>query len=148
MNNEELWQSVLAQIQLNISSANFATWFKNTEIINQKEGQATVSVPNSFAKEWLEQKYNKLIFKFLHDLNEDIKEVKYIVSKSDIKTPKKPSFQAEVTEQLDFQEFGQKFAFDADLRQILFDNLWKSGKFTFEYSDKQRIVLRPEFLKE
>ena len=59
MTNEELWQSVLAQIQLNISPANFSTWFKNTEIMSQKGGKITVLVPNSFAKEWLENKYNK-----------------------------------------------------------------------------------------
>ena len=61
MTKEELWQAVLAQIQLNISPANFATWFKNTEIATQKDGQSLVSVPNSFVKEWLEQKYNKII---------------------------------------------------------------------------------------
>jgi chromosomal replication initiator protein len=38
VNNEELWQAVLAQIQLNISSANFATWFKNTQITTLKDG--------------------------------------------------------------------------------------------------------------
>lgn len=37
MLNEELWQAVLAQIQLNTSPANFATWFKNTEIVSQKK---------------------------------------------------------------------------------------------------------------
>ena len=37
MNNSELWQSVLAQMQFHISKANFATWFKNTEIISKKE---------------------------------------------------------------------------------------------------------------
>ena len=31
MSNEELWQATLAQIQLSISQANFATWFKNTK---------------------------------------------------------------------------------------------------------------------
>ena len=35
MNSEELWQAVLAQIQLNISQANFATWFKDTRIVNR-----------------------------------------------------------------------------------------------------------------
>jgi len=69
VNNEELWQKVLGQIQVNISQANFATWFKNTEITSQKDGEIIVLVPNSFAKEWLENKYNKTILKILHDLN-------------------------------------------------------------------------------
>ena len=75
MDYEDLWQAVLAQIQLNISQANFATWFKNTSIVGEKDEEITVSVPNSFAKEWLENKYNKLIFKTLNELDKKIKRV-------------------------------------------------------------------------
>ena len=58
MTKEELWQAVLAQIQFKISKANFATWFKNTEIIKRNGGTITVSVPNTFSKEWLEYFFN------------------------------------------------------------------------------------------
>lgn len=105
MTNEELWQAVLAQIQLNISQANFATWFKDTEIISQKGGKVLVLVPNSFAKEWLEQKYGKTIFKILHSLNEEIKEVKYEVGKSSLKVFKRTSLITTESGQLEFQEF-------------------------------------------
>ena len=106
MNKEELWQAVLAQIQLNISSANFATWFKNTNISSIKGNRVVISVPNSFVKEWLEQKYNKLIFKIIHTLNENIKEVKYEVVKS---RSFNSSFNSSLTTQnigqIDIQEF-------------------------------------------
>lgn len=105
MTNEELWQAVLAQIQLNISQANFATWFKNTEIISQKENKAVVLVPNSFAKEWLENKYNKTILKILHGLNEEIKEVKYTVGKAKLKIFKSVPASLPESNQLEFQEF-------------------------------------------
>jgi len=105
MNKEELWQAVLAQIQLNISQANFATWFKDTGIISNKESSAIVSVPNSFTKEWLENKYNKLILKILHGLDEEIKEVRYEVGKTDLKTFKKTFLHLPETEQLEFKEF-------------------------------------------
>ena len=108
MTNEELWQAVLAQIQLNISQANFATWFRGTEISNIKEGTVFVSVPNSFSKEWMENKYNKPIFKTIHELNKEIKEIKYNVEKKlspsqDI-IAKAPSIAADA-DQMDFQEF-------------------------------------------
>ena len=104
-NNEELWQAVLAQIQLNISSANFATWFKNTQITTLKDGVVFISVPNSFVKEWLEQKYNKIIFKILYNLNKEVKEIKYETGKSGLKTLRKlPAFISEEG-QLEFQEF-------------------------------------------
>jgi len=105
MTNEEIWQTVLAQIQLNISQANFATWFKNTEIVSQKDNKIIVSVPNSFVKEWLENKYNKPIFKIIHGLNQEIKEIKYAVGKTEIKIVKKPLAPLPETDQMEFQEF-------------------------------------------
>ena len=62
MTKEELWQATLAQLQFQISQANFATWLKNTYILAKKGGQVVVSVPNNFSKEWLENKYHKLLF--------------------------------------------------------------------------------------
>jgi chromosomal replication initiator protein len=86
VNKDELWQAILAQIQLDISQANFATWFKDTNIAVYKDGQVIVSTPNSFAKEWLENKYGKTIFKIFYNLDKRIKEVKYTVGKSELKT--------------------------------------------------------------
>ncbi|MDO8436473.1 MAG: chromosomal replication initiator protein DnaA [bacterium] len=105
MEKEELWQAVLAQIQLNISSANFATWFKNTSILFCKEGQVLVSVPNSFAKEWLENKYGKTIFKILYNLDKEIKEVKYAIGKSEQKAQKASYCPPSEAGQLEFEEF-------------------------------------------
>ena len=109
MNNQELWQATLAQIQLNISPASFATWFKNTSIVNQKEGKAVVSVTNSFAKEWLQNKYGKTILKILHELDSKIKEVKYEVkhkvNKTEARVLDKSSFLFSREGQLDLQKF-------------------------------------------
>lgn len=106
MNNEELWQSVLSQVQLNISPANFATWFANTKISSLEDGIITISVPNSFSKEWMEQKYNKDIFKILKSLDDNIKEVQYIVTPVNTKIidRKKTSKKEEIFEQLGFSE--------------------------------------------
>lgn len=105
MPKEELWQSVLAQIQLNISPANFATWFKSTGVVSQKNGLVTVCVPNSFAKEWLENKYGKTIFKILRSLDEEIKEVKYTIGKTELKILKRTAASFLEAGQLEFQEF-------------------------------------------
>ena len=104
MNNEELWQAVLAQVQLNISPANFATWFKNTEIASKKEGRIIVSAPNSFVKEWLENKYGKNIYKILHGLDEGVKEVNYEIGKTKLKVFKRPAVSLPEDGQLGFQE--------------------------------------------
>jgi chromosomal replication initiator protein len=105
MTKEELWQAVLAQVQLNISQANFATWFKDTGIVSFKDSEILVSVPNSFAKEWLENKYGKTIFKILYNLDKEIKEVSYSVGKSELKTLKRVQVSVPTAGQLDFEEF-------------------------------------------
>ncbi|MBI2642025.1 MAG: chromosomal replication initiator protein DnaA [Candidatus Wildermuthbacteria bacterium] len=78
---EELWQATLAQLQFQISQANFATWLKNTYILAKKGGEIVVSVPNNFSKEWLENKYNKLIFKIIRSLDTEVREVNYTVER-------------------------------------------------------------------
>jgi len=108
MNNNELWQSVLAQMQFHISKANFATWFQNTEILSKDNEKITISVPNAFSKEWLSNKYNKLILKILHNTDESIKDLEFIIKPQFIKGPiiKTVSENEKVdTEQLKFDEF-------------------------------------------
>ncbi|MDO8264764.1 MAG: chromosomal replication initiator protein DnaA [Candidatus Parcubacteria bacterium] len=107
MNEEEIWQSVLAQIQFHISPANFATWFKNTSVLSRKDGLVLISVPNNFSKEWMENKYNKLILEIIKSLDQGVREIKYITGSHNQKTKEMaPSPIAVLVEpeQLEFQE--------------------------------------------
>ena len=63
VDNKQLWEGALAQIELGISKANFGTWFKNTYIYKQEDGIIFISVPNTFVKDWLKNKYHKFILK-------------------------------------------------------------------------------------
>jgi len=85
MNNNELWQSVLAQMQLYISKANFATWFQNTEITLKENEKVVISVPNAFSKEWLSNKYYKLMLKTMHDIDNTIKELEFTINPQSLK---------------------------------------------------------------
>ena len=68
MDNTALWKAVLGELELALSSANFKTWFKNTEVISQDNGIIVLSVPNIFNKEWIEKKYKKQIDEILRGL--------------------------------------------------------------------------------
>jgi chromosomal replication initiator protein len=108
MDNIELWQSVLAQMQFHISKANFATWFQNTEILSKEDEKIIISVPNAFSKEWLSNKYNKLILKILHNIDESIKDLEFVIKPQAIKTSNlKPVVELEKLDesQLKFEEF-------------------------------------------
>jgi len=124
MNNIELWQSVLAQMQFHISKANFATWFQNTEIISKENEKVTISVPNAFSKEWLSNKYNKLILKILHGVDESIKDLDFVIKPQPTKNSNiKPAQELEKSDdsQLKFDEF--KINKDTNLNpRYTFDN--------------------------
>jgi chromosomal replication initiator protein len=83
MNNIELWQAALGEIELSISKANFSTWFKSTAILSNENGKIVIGVPNGFAKEWLENKYNTYILKALKNFQEDIKEISCTIYSDD-----------------------------------------------------------------
>lgn len=52
-----------------------------------------VGVPNSFSKEWLENKYSKVIFKIIRELNGEVKEVRYMVGKPEALVKEAPFLQ-------------------------------------------------------
>ena len=108
MNNNELWQSVLAQMQLYISKANFATWFQNTEVALKEDEKVVISVPNAFSKEWLSNKYYKQILKTMHDMDSSIKELEFTIKPQSLRNValKESSDQEKIdAEQLKFDEF-------------------------------------------
>ncbi len=78
MNNEQVWQAVLGEIELNLSRANFITWFKDTFISSFSPQQVEICVPNAFVKKWLEEKYHKSILSALENVSQQkIKEIVY-----------------------------------------------------------------------
>jgi chromosomal replication initiator protein len=85
MNTKELWNKCLSEIETSISRANFTTWFKNTSIIKEDGGVIIVGVPNEFVKDWLYNKFHKLILKTLIGNEESIRGVEYIIHKQEIK---------------------------------------------------------------
>lgn len=80
MNNDQLWESVLGEIELNLSKANFTTWFKNTFISSAQDGKVVICVPNTFTKAWLEKKYHKQILEAIKNIQkEDVRDICYKV---------------------------------------------------------------------
>jgi chromosomal replication initiator protein len=145
MTNEELWQTVSSQIQLNISPANFATWFANTKISSVEDNVVTVSVPNSFSKEWMEQKYHKDILKILKSLDENIKDIQYVVNPVNIKinVGGKKGFKKEsVIEQMGFSEL--EVSKETNLNpKYTFDNFITGPFNEIAYAAAMAIVEEP-----
>lgn len=80
---KQLWQSVLVEIELGVSKANFTTWFKDTRIVKEEGGVIVLSVPNAFVKEWLLERYHNTILRSLRELESSIHSVEYVVNKEE-----------------------------------------------------------------
>jgi len=108
MDNNSLWESVLAQMQLHISRANFATWFQNTKIAQIDADRVVISVPNAFSKEWLSNKYYKLMLKTIRETDGNIKELEFKInpqSQASVAVKDDSLGEKENIEQLKFDEF-------------------------------------------
>ena len=81
MEKQELWQSVLTKLELDISRPSFLTWFQETGIKDIENGVVTVFVPNGFAREWLQNKYHKSILHVLRAISTDIRDITYIIGR-------------------------------------------------------------------
>ena len=89
MDYQQLWNSALSQIEIELSRVNFNTWFKNTRIVDYKDGDVTIGVPNEFVKDWLNQKYHKFILRILRTIHESVRSVSFSVVKPEV-LQKKP----------------------------------------------------------
>lgn len=61
MQEDRVWQTILGDIEISLSRANYLTWFKNTYVIKKTDSSLVVGVPNIFIKNQLEVKYGQLI---------------------------------------------------------------------------------------
>ncbi|KKQ21389.1 MAG: Chromosomal replication initiator protein dnaA [Candidatus Nomurabacteria bacterium GW2011_GWA1_37_20] len=96
MNIKQLWKDCLVEIEAGMSKANFSTWFKNTSIIKEDAGIICIGVPNEFVRDWLINKYHKLITKTIANVYENMRAVEYTITK--IETTKQELVTAEKNE--------------------------------------------------
>ena len=89
--DDTLWQSVLGEIELNVSRASFATWFKNTILLSTESGDIVVGVPNIFAKQQLEVKYKDLIKQGLKNNSVKVKAVEFKIHNIAVSKKKEPT---------------------------------------------------------
>ena len=80
-----LWENTLVDIELEISKANFSTWFKNTHVIKVEDDMVYLSVENAFVKDWLYKKYHKTILKILRNFVPSARGLEYVIKKDDKK---------------------------------------------------------------
>ena len=60
-NAEEVWTEVLDQVSEHINAPSLKVWFEGTRPVDLYEDRLEISVPNSFAKEYIESRFRTLL---------------------------------------------------------------------------------------
>ncbi|TAJ13004.1 chromosomal replication initiator protein DnaA [Patescibacteria group bacterium] len=85
LDTKQLWENTLTNIELSISPASFKMWFGETHIVRIEDGIVFVGVPNQLTKDWVPERFGKLILKTVRGFVDTIRGVEYVVSKESVK---------------------------------------------------------------
>jgi chromosomal replication initiator protein len=77
--SNELWQQVLAAIQTKVSKPSFDTWLKSTKANHFSDSLLIIDTPNNFTREWLENRYTKMISSTVQELLDRTVEVRFVL---------------------------------------------------------------------
>jgi len=82
MNAEKAWQSVLAQLQMEMPRASYDTWVRDTHPIAYDNGLITVGVRNAYARDWLENRLASTVSRLLIGILNSNVSVNFVVSQA------------------------------------------------------------------
>ena len=109
MKKKDLWQAVLAELQITLSQPIFSSWFSKTKIIKikkigPKRQIIDIAVNNLFAKNTIEQRYQGQVKEILDRLSKLKNELRFIVLPQEFVSPKKTSPSSAPLLELNFQK--------------------------------------------
>ena len=94
----DVWKNALAEIEQQISAANFSTWFQDTSIISTDNGNIKIGVKNSFYVKQLRNRYLDIITTALKNNNLEVNSVDF-----EVQTNNKPKLRPrEITKETSF----------------------------------------------
>lgn len=111
----ELWQQILSIIQTKLSKPSFDTWFKATKALTLNDHSVVISAPTTFAVEWLESRYTKLVSSTVYEVMGKQVEVRFVIeeAKTPEPTPQQPSVPLQVSsDEIQSHMLNQKYTFD------------------------------------
>jgi chromosomal replication initiator protein len=79
MQPEQIWQTALGQLQMEIPRSTFDTWVKGTSLLTHEDGSYVVGVGNAYAKDWLENRLSGAVRRILSNLAGRTVQVRFVV---------------------------------------------------------------------
>jgi chromosomal replication initiator protein len=87
MDAKRVWQTVLGELQLQLTKATFDTWLKDTVGIASEDGAFVVGVRNAYAKDWLENRLYAHVARTLSRILNRTVEVRFVVVTNQASAP-------------------------------------------------------------
>ncbi|MCC6199013.1 chromosomal replication initiator protein DnaA [Candidatus Nomurabacteria bacterium] len=145
MDNTTLWNACLTDVETQITKASFSTWFKNTYICTIEDGIVCVGVPNEFVKEWMFNKYQKMILKAIVERLDNIRGVNFVIRKHSVVEEKQKTIPPSIhqTPELPFRDI--YINRDDNLNPRYTFDRFVVGPFNeLAYAAAQAIIKRPQ----
>jgi len=92
-NIEDLWQYILTEMQSKISKPSYDTWLSQTAVKELNQDILSVTVPNEFTKNWLDQRYTDVIDTLLFEMTGSKLSVKFVIEDEEENEDEKESFE-------------------------------------------------------
>lgn len=117
MGREELWNRCLEFLKSKMDAISFSIWFKESELVNIKEGTLVIRVQNIYVKDHINLYYTEL----LEEMLEHCSDITY-------------SFEVVIQEDIDKSEVKEEVIFEEalDLPKFKEDNSNLNPSYTFD----------------
>lgn len=101
-NPNELWKTVLGEIETEVSRANFLTLFKNTTLLNLDKNIATIATPSNMVIDLLQKRFYQMIKKSLEKQTKENVEIIFVPKtiNKDLKKEDGPLFVQDLKEEI------------------------------------------------
>jgi len=80
MNPQQIWESVLAQLQQEIPRASYETWVRDTEALSLEQELLTITARNVYARDWLSSRLTNRVQRILQELLQKSITVRFVAA--------------------------------------------------------------------
>lgn len=83
---ERVWQTVLAQLQMEMPRASFDTWVRDTKVIRYDGNALSIGTRNAYAQDWLASRLTSTVERLLSRILDKPVTVQFVVSKAEVES--------------------------------------------------------------
>ena len=112
----EIWENILEDLKIHISSLSFQTWFMDTILYDKDNGIYRIIVPMSIHKKHLDENYSDLLENIILNYDSNFKEIKYYL---------KEELEEEETEKK--SQDSEKISYNSYIQNIDVENSFNSN---------------------